>query len=345
MKKTKIFMTGMFLMGGGCFLLCIVIATVLSISGPCGWLDSYVHYTGCTRQFEVSGSTANFSPDLKLIAVDTFHVMNIWQVDNGKLLNKVPGYSGVFSPDGSFFVTASTSLPVTLSVWRTRDWNLQSSFDIGELSVSELAISPDMSNLAIVFREPSRPQWQLQVWKTDDGTLLHNLEGHTDYIESIAYSPDGKILASGGADQTVRLWQMKDGHLLKTLQGHENNVAKVVFSPDGRTLASSDWDHTIRLWRTGDGTTLYTLKGQNRIPYSITFSPDGSVLATGGTAGLVQLWDMHKGTLIGNLRHNGWGRSIEVLAFSPDGKILATVQLSGTVRLFDIKHLLGLDTD
>ncbi|HXF85589.1 MAG TPA: hypothetical protein VNK49_09385, partial [Anaerolineales bacterium] len=87
----------------------------------------------------------------------------------------------------------------------------------------------------------------VRLWRVSDGTLLRTLEGHAGEVLSVAFSPDGQILASGSWDYTVRLWRTSDGTLLRTLEGHVGPVRSVAFSPDGQTLASAG-DGTVRLW-------------------------------------------------------------------------------------------------
>src|SRR6266496_6482779 len=80
-------------------------------------------------------------------------------------------------------------------------------------------------------------------------TLRHVLEGHSEDIKQIAWSPDGRILASGSEDKTIRLWDMQPGEALQTLTGHSDVVTSIEWSRDGRLLASKSWDNTVRIWR------------------------------------------------------------------------------------------------
>ncbi|HKQ06771.1 MAG TPA: hypothetical protein VJ464_16675 [Blastocatellia bacterium] len=161
------------------------------------------------------------------------------------------------------------------------------------------------------------------------------LRGHTDPVISVAYSPDGKLLASGSKDKTIKLWEVSSGKPLGTLQGHEDSVLSVIFSPDGKVLASSSSDKTIKLWEAGSGKLLSTLEGHGAAVSLVAFSPDGKLLASGSYDKTIKLWEADSGKLLNTLQgHAGFVSSV---AFSPDGKLLASASDDATIRLWEVR--------
>ncbi|MFN7502735.1 MAG: helix-hairpin-helix domain-containing protein, partial [Dolichospermum sp.] len=114
---------------------------------------------------------------------------------------------------------------------------------------------------AAVLESTSQPQ---VISNRFIGNLLQTLSGHSDWVWSLAYSPDGQTLASGSRDKTIKLWDVNTGNLLQTLEDHSNQVWSVAYSPDGQTLASGSGDKTIKLWNVKTGKLLQTLKGHSK---------------------------------------------------------------------------------
>ncbi|MEO1444714.1 MAG: NB-ARC domain-containing protein, partial [Cyanobacteria bacterium J06635_11] len=183
---------------------------------------------------------------------------------------------------------------------------------------------------------------EIWLWRTafsaaagDIKSHISTLQGHQNWVCSVAFSPDGTQLVSGSADRTIRLWDVGTGECLKTLSGHGNWVMSVAFSPDGTQLVSGSADRTIRLWDVSTGECLNTLSGHGHGVWSVAFSPDGTQLVSGSADRTIRLWEVSTGEALKTLK--GHEHGVWTVAFSPDGQLLASGSADQTVRLWTIK--------
>jgi WD40 repeat protein len=157
----------------------------------------------------------------------------------------------------------------------------------------------------------------------------NRLEGHTDWVSSVSFSPNGQLIASASKDNTIKLWKA-DGTWLKDLNSHEKGVYNVSWSPDGKTIASASWDKTVKLW-SSEGTLLNTLMGHTAPVYSVSFSPDGKTIASASWDKTVKLWN-RDGRLLKTLTGHR-DRALGV-SFSPDGQLIASASWDKTIVLW-----------
>jgi tricorn protease-like protein len=189
---------------------------------------------------------------------------------------------------------------------------------------------------------------EVNIWDVAKGERRAVLSGHTSHISRVAFSPDGKTLASASYDETVKLWDMSSLRPRATLKGHRGAIFALAYSPDGKTVASGTYDG-VRLWDATTGVLLAILKGWSGTPRSLAFSPDGQTLAAGcgdhsklftTGPGRVELWDTESHRVRSRWTAQEHDLIISV-AFSPNGKTLVSVGDRGNVKLWDIATVMS----
>jgi RNA polymerase sigma factor (sigma-70 family) len=159
---------------------------------------------------------------------------------------------------------------------------------------------------------------------------------HGGPVFTVAYSPDGKLLASGSGmdDCTLSVWEAATGREVHRLVGHTDRVFSLAFSPDGKTIASGSYDATVRFWDVATGREIRRCEGHQDHIESVAFSPDGKTLASAGKDAVVRIWDVATGRELRALA--GHTELIQSVAFSPDGKTLASSGQDKVIRLWDV---------
>ena len=160
------------------------------------------------------------------------------------------------------------------------------------------------------------------------GLLSKRLKDIQGSVNSAAYSPDGKRIASGGSDndKAIRIWNADDGALLNTLEGYIYWINSIAYSPDGKTIAGGGWDGAARIWDAESGALLRVLEGHQREIRSVAYSPDGKTIVIGSGDGTARVWNAESGALLHTLEPENrpsWVRTHSV-AYSPDGRLIAS---------------------
>jgi WD40 repeat protein/serine/threonine protein kinase len=297
-----------------------------------------------------------FSPDGRWLVSGTetsekeVGEVRIYDAVTGQHLRTFSGLPGntsdlAFSPDGRRLasigykgaVVKVWEVSADVETWKPLPFSWRGQRRVGW----GVAFSPDSRLLAAAsgdFGEPGHTG--VTIWDAQTGEELRTLGGHVDGVATLAFSPNGQRLVTGGLDQNIKVWDVQTGQEVLTLTGHLDMMRRVVFSPDGHQLVSASNDGTIRIWDgrpLGDsepGQELRTLTGHKGGVNSVAYHPDGR-LASAGTDGTIHVWDSRDGRVLSILRVDEG--QVRCVAFSPRGRWLAAVSEDKLVHVWAIE--------
>ena len=300
---------------------------------------------GVIAQFPHGGRvfTLAYSPDgQRLASGGDDNTVRLWDIPSQSDIRYLDGHtdwikSVAFSPDGKLLASAGMDGFVKL-------WDPSSGIKLTSRKQGDRVESAVFSPNGEAFATSGNIDGFIDLWAVSGRNIRHvdRITEHPSLVSSVAFSPDGKKLASAGDDDTVRLWNVADSSEISIFTGHSKDVTSVAFSPDGKKLASGSKDNTVKFWEVFSGEELATLEHKGYVE-SVAFSPDGYTLASASSeyhndSGyyIIKLWEVSSQKTITTLKGHQYG--VTTVAFSPDGKMLASSGLDGTILIWDLAY-------
>jgi len=271
----------------------------------------------------------------RLAAASDHGIVRLWNLEREGEPLRISGWSVAFSPDGRRLATGAHN--GTLYYWDAESGERLDQINrLHRDRISALDWSADGKTLASASWDRT-----VRLINTEDGSLLHRLEGHELRVSGVAWSSDSRQVASGSFDGTVRVWDSQTGHEVQRFDRHVEAVLGVSWNPAAPLLASASKDTTVRAWDLLEPKEIFLFERHLGAVFAVTFSPDGHRLASGSEDGTVRIWTMASPQAeVRNLE--GHANRVSAMGWGGDGKLLAIGDIDGTIRLWTIDYTHGI---
>lgn len=274
-----------------------------------------------------------FSPDgTTIISGSLDGTLKTWRSQDGCCLTTFSGHTNTvwslaYSPDGNTLISGSQDGVARL--WHPDTPSPVAEFQHQE-AVLSVAVSPNGQVLATGSSDIANP---LKLWDLNQHQLWQSLPTSGYVVRAVAFGSEGKVLVSGGDDQTAKLWNVSDATCIRTLKSHTNSVWCVACSPDGTLIATGGFDCSVRLWSIHNDQCVHCLAGNQGEIIAVAFSPLGDWIAGSGVESITRLWGTRDGNC--SLTLSGHTSFTSALTFIPNSSLLATGSSDQTIRLWD----------
>ena len=317
-----------------------------------------------SENFNSEITSVHYSSCGKYIALGSLDgTVKVWEILSGKIAHEFksnyPVTSMCYSPCGKYIASGSGSglNNGTIQIWEISNETLVHEF---EWTVPILSVCYSPCGKYVALGSPCRKYPSLgagiamgiEMWKISNETLVRELEGHTDSVESVHYSPCGKYVASGSKDATIRIWNTSTGEIVYLLRGHKeykggdkktHSIQSLCYSSDGKYIVSGGYDKTVILWNASTGKIVRILKeGSGKEAHSsgiksVCYSPCGKYVISGHENGIINLWEASTGKTIYAIKEHK--SAVLSLSFCLCGGYVASGSADGTVKIWKIPSI------
>jgi WD40 repeat protein len=326
-----------------------------------GWEHDFItsnfYKNHATLTSDSNGIFCYSSDGKKIASGSSYGSIKIWEAETGKELQNLTGHSDdwvtsiSFSPDGKKIASGGDDGSIKI-------WDAETGTELQTLTghteeITSVSFSPDEKKLLTSSRErhgddKNTDANHLKMWDLSTSKeLVRFFNKQKGNVTTTSFSPDGKKVASGNWDHSIKIWNAETGKELQTLTGHRYDVSSVSFSPDGKKIASGGSD-SIKIWDAVTGKELQTLTENIFRDTNVSFSPDGKMIASGNRDGnknhSIKIWDAETGKELQTLTGNTESIGIERVSFSPDGKKIASGGDGSKIKIWNVVNSNELQT-